>query len=263
MNTLDGAPALLVADSFRVRVRDGAAEVRGFSRHLERFAHSVGEALASGVASDRDADLAAFLADARRRIAAFGEGFPRLELWRDPDGAMRYGCALRPLPELRPTIALASVSVPPLPGARIKGPNIGAYAALNRDLDAEALLVGSDGRVREGATTSLVFWRDERDESGHVVDHGERVASVTEAILLAAAQQRLVGDKPHRARVGALRAAPATVAELQRCEVWAVNALHGIRPVTHIDGTELPRFNAARLRWFEDALDRAWEPVLP
>lgn len=248
MNTCEPTPRLLVADSFRVRARPGGAEVRGPQLHLERFRRSVSGAL-SPEHNLMLGGLDAFLSDARRRMSEFGEGFPRLELWHEPNGAYRYECALRPLPSLSQSLAMRSTELDPRPQARIKGPNIALYAALNRQLGAEALLVGTEGFAREGATTSLVFWRDGRDDSGHVIADDRRVGSVAEAILKAAARGRLT---------------PATIttAELQQCEVWAVNALHGIRPVTHLDGAELPRFSEARLRWFQAALDRAWEPLV-
>lgn len=205
--------------------------------------------------------LSAFLADARAKIAGYGEGFPRLELWRGADGSARYGCSLRPLPELSETIELRSSVGDPPPHSHTKGPNIGRYAVLNRELGAEALLVDGDGLVREGATTSFIVWPYEQDTGGCVIDHADRVASITEQLISSAANSRLIGEKPGRRRTGALGHASLTVDALQRCEVWAVNALHGIRPVTHIDGGEQHQPVSRRLRWFREALDRTWEPL--
>lgn len=304
MGTSEASATLLAADSFRVRVRAGVAEVRGFEAHLDRFRRGVEAALYPSAAAAHAGDdaqgirlaeaalramldpaaepsaapsstltwesplsdheqkqLDSFIEDSRDAIHRFGEGFPRLELWRDADGSPRLECALRPLPQLTDSLALRSSIAEPGPFARVKGPNIARYAALNRSLGAEALLVGSGGLVREGATTSLLFWTDERDDSGHFIDLTERVSSVTEGILRAAADQRLVGTKPARTRSGRLHGATPTVAELQGCEVWTLNALHGIRPATHIDGLALPAFDPARLQWFREALDRSWEPV--
>ena len=43
--------------------------------------------------------------------------------------------------------------------------------------------------------------------------------------------------------------------------MWAVNALHGIRPVASLDGNALADPEPARLAWFRAALDRSWEPL--
>lgn len=321
-----GVRELLVADSFRVRVRDGVAEVRGWQAHLDRFRGSAVEALAASEsvrAAERDAQaltarladaacaalrspthrgasssfevaavpiplgendrarLTEFLTAARGEIAAAGAGFPRLELWREADGTTSFDLSLRPLPELRDSIELRTAGPVELEHATRKGPNIGALARLNRELGAEALLLGPTGTVREGATTSLIVWGDDGDRSGRVIASHERVASVTEDLLVAAAARRLVGTKPGRTRSGALAwggfGAPSgglgsshrtsdhdmdpTPAQLLGHEVWAVNALHGIRPVSHLDGVALPRPVAPRLAWFRAALERAWQPV--
>lgn len=307
MSTSAGAPELVAADSFRVRVRDGRAEVRGVEQHIERFRWAVSDAmLADGSGSRPEvltveestrraaatsalfdpnpvaapasfswlvhdspltaaerATLDAFLIEAGAEIERFGEGFPRLEMWRDPDGSVRFACSLRPLPPLGETLQLTSVVAAPCAHARRKGPNIASYSALNRRLSAEAVLVDATGFVREGATTSFVCWPDDSEQTGYVIDSDARVASVTEAILVAATAQRLVGEKPNRTRTGLLARASATLSELQRAEVWAVNALHGIRTVSHIDGVTLPSHNASRLQWFREALDRSWQPVEP
>ena len=366
MHTSADAPALLAADSFRVRVHNGAAQVRSFDAHIDRFrravvdAYAAQEPVAAGTAGARTpareddggtpatlveatlaalydphpgaresvfevmatavdaavtAELDAFLVRARGAIAAFGEGFPRLECWLDPvatgpgarknaatdatgtdttgadttgtdttgadttgtdttgadttgtdaTGAaapqLRFEVALRPLPQLSDTLALASRVEPAAPQAQVKGPNIARYAAFNSAAGCEALLVDRSGIVREGATTSLIVWGDTSDNSGAIVACSERVASVTEATLAAAASRRLVGAKPQRSRSGAFSVEDFSVADLLRSEVWAVNALHGIRPVTSIDGQQLREPNPTRLAWFRDALDRSWEPV--
>ncbi|WP_164512836.1 aminotransferase class IV [Leucobacter chromiireducens] len=296
---------LLVADSFRVRVREGRAEVRAWEAHVGRFRSTVCDAIAPAAGSVAHADelraraeqalradvgtwgsfevtavrseigghtsalLDDFLTEAADRIAAYGEGFPRLELWREPDGGLSFELSLRPLPELRDTIELRTAGNVALDHAEWKGPNIAVLGELNRSLGAEALLTGPACTVREGATTSLIVWRDESDSSGCVIASGVRVDSVTEGVLVEAAARRLVGEKPNRSRTGGLvlggfgrdRDRDPTPAQLHGLEVWAVNALHGIRPVTHIDGVPQPTPNESRLRWFREALDRAWTPI--
>lgn len=231
---------LLVADSFRVRAGAGLAEARGLDLHLDRFVRSV---RAAG-----GPDPAAFLRRAVVDIAAYGAGFPRLELLRDDRAGFELGLTLRPLPALADTVELRTAAGIAVPHPEVKGPNISRYAALNRELGAEALLVDDAGRIVEGATTSLVWW------DGHLLCSAgtrRRVDSVTERLVLGIGAGRGTVER---------RTLP-TPAELARHEVWAVNALHGIRVVTGIDGTPPPEPDERRLGSFREALDRAWEPV--
>ncbi|WP_427868742.1 aminotransferase class IV [Leucobacter luti] len=254
-----GAPALLVADSFRVRVRvrGGIAEARAPEAHLRRFARGVRAATAHRGAAQRPGELDAFLADAMRRIADFGAGFPRLELWaasKTSTGAAqdpaRLALSLRPLPQLGTEIRLRTTTLAAPEHADVKGPNIAEYAALNRELGAETLLLDPrTARVREGATTSIILWEGDR---AFVSDAPDRVASVTEALLAQAENEPPPPAQLTRERLTAPGA-----------EVWAVNALHGIRPVTSIDGVPTAAPDPARLAAFRAILDGAWRPIAP
>ena len=259
-----GSPAaaqLLVADSFRVRVHGGRAEARGFPLHVARFRHSALAAAADaggpdGFAAGFTTELDLFLETAADRIAAAGAGFPRLELWRDGagpgtggGGALAFDLLLRPIPELSGEIALRTAwDASPLPHPERKGPGIAAYAALGAELGAEPLLVDADGVVLEGGTTSLLWWVG--DEACYAAPQA-RVASVTERLVLNALQGLGV-------RVSADTATPD---ELARTEVWALNALHGIRRVTSIDGHELPPRRDASLLLAQTALDACFAPI--
>ena len=233
---------LLVAESFRVRInpQTGAAEVRGLEHHLARFARSTHAASGGALRG-----VSNFLDETSGTIAAYGDGFPRWELWRAAHGDFELRLSLRPLPELGDALRLTSTLAPAAPHSDRKGPNIFRYAALNRALGAEALLVGIDGIVREGATTSLVWWRGGQLFRAAAKD---RVASVTEALL---------GEL-----LGALEPAAVTPAELAECEVWAVNALHGIRVVANIDGVDTREPDSVRLARARAALDQTWQPFL-
>ena len=233
---------LLVAESFRVRInpQTGAAEVRGLEHHLARFARSTHAASGGALRG-----VSNFLDETSGTIAAYGDGFPRWELWRAAHGDFELRLSLRPLPELGDALSLTSTLAPAAPHSNRKGPNIFRYAALNRALGAEALLVGIDGIVREGATTSLVWWRGGQLFRAAAKD---RVASVTEALL---------GEL-----LGALEPAAVTPAELAECEVWAVNALHGIRVVANIDGVDTRAPDSVRLARARAALDQTWQPFL-
>ena len=195
--------------------------------------------------------IGAFLVEARGRIADYGEGWPRLELLRDgASGEHRLGLRLRPLPGLGDAIEVRSARAVALVHPERKGPNLGALAELNSELGAEALLLDWQGCAIEGATTSLVWWRDDRLQR---TPGGGRVPSVTESLLANIAKGRGI----------AIDRTSVTPAELAVDEVWAVNALHGIRRVTSLDGASMPSPDAARLRWFREALDETWEPVRP
>lgn len=247
----------------------------------------------------RGLELDVFLANVSERIAAYGEGFPRLELWLDQEHKPSLRLSLRPLPELRDTIELRTAGAIPLAHPDTKGPNLVALEALNRELGAEALLLDAAGNALEGATTSLIWWEPNTDR-GYVVAPRrsprpsvssaasgvpaspdgsaapvDRVFSVTERLVARIAGQRPAGEErrvvegegpvdaePRRIPFGQLRKARLTPAELSLHEVWAVNALHGIRVVTSIDGVLLPEPDERRLKWFREALDQAWRRVL-
>ena len=242
---------LVLADSFRVRLHPdtGAGEVRGLWHHVARFARGVleiDEQAARGIGN--------FIDETGEQIAHYaaqhGGAFPRWELWLTADGSYSRQLSLRPLPELGETLGLVSAPGAALPNAPRKGPNIARYAALNRDAGAEALLVDDDGRVREGATTSIVWWRGEQ---AHISAARDRVASVTEALLGEILREHSIS----------LTRAEITPEVLTSYEVWAVNALHGVRPVTSIDGTATPAVEAERLARVRAALDQTWQPFPP
>lgn len=265
-------PCLLVADSFRVRkagsaesdaaeagtTKAGAAEddtvaqVRGFSLHLERFTAAVTTVHREEGLPAPEQELALFIADARRRIAEYGEGNPRLELWGTASRgtpAFEFRLSLRPLPELKSEIALRTAGSVALEHPERKGANIPRFSELNQRLGAEAVLTDARGDVVEGATTALIWWEGAR---GFVAESRRRVPSVAERLTRGIAE-----------RLGT-RIEPGTVSPtgLAAREVWAVNALHGIRPVTSVDGIHPPPRDEARLARFREAFDETWEAVL-
>ncbi len=237
---------LLIADSFRVRGEGEDARVLGFSRHLRRFLDAAAQALHERSGAGAEAalsELQAQLHAALPEIAAFGDGFPRLEL---RDG---FSLTLRPLPALTNEIEMVGVAGLALDHPEWKGPNLARLQAENRRLGTEALLLDDAGNAIEGATTSLLWWRGETLVR---VAASARVPSVTEALVVEHASRRRIP----------LAEASATPAEIVTHETWAVNALHGIRTVTSIDGAPLPKPEPRRLHDFREALERSAEPVL-
>lgn len=248
-------PTLLVADSFRVRCdpASAVAAVRGFNLHLDRFRRGVTEMLGTGlfeVGPDwREQVFEPFMSTVPEQITRGEAGFPRLELSQEQQTpGLSLAVRLRPLPPLTTRIDLVSSAFDDAILPWVKGPNLERHVMLNRRLGAEALLTGQDGSVLEGASTAIVWW------SGATlctVDSSSRVNSVCEALVTSLAKAS--GVAVHRSSI-----TPRALAEH---EVWALNALHGIRPVTRIDEVELAAPRSDRLAAFQRSLDETWQEV--
>lgn len=205
---------VLAIDSWLVE--DGRA--RGVAEHLRRFRSSCRRLL--GSAAD---DVDAFFDAAVRMIPVPGRWFPRVELVSE-DGRTGYRLLVRHAPPRADRIRLW---VCPEPDRRrepaVKGVDLAwlgevRAAAVAAGAD-EAVLVSPSGHLLEGATTSIVWWR-----SGVLcVPRSDAVLpSVTRKLLIAAA---VAAGTP-------VTEEGATPRDLVDVPVWAVNALHGIRPVT-------------------------------
>ena len=216
----DVVPArILVADSWRVH--EGA--VRGLELHRERFARSVPASVAT------ELDLDGFWQAAIAALPRTGDGFPRVEL-REQHGARQLLLRVRDAPERRRSIVLATHQGPdPRLQPAIKGPDLETMTRLRTDAQTrgadEAVILSPDGHIVEGSTTSLCWWR------GATLVYPDaalaRVDSVTLRSVLALATALGIAVEAER----------ATPAELDGHEVWALNALHGIRIVTSwVDG---------------------------
>jgi branched-subunit amino acid aminotransferase/4-amino-4-deoxychorismate lyase len=203
--------ALRAADSWLVV--DG--RVRAVDRHWARFSAACRE---HGITPRA---LAAFRAHAERELPADGRWFPRIELREDGELAL----VVRPAPPREPTVVAWIADVPdPRRSPRRKGPDLGALAALRERAAAhgagEAVLADADGRLLEGAYTSLLWW--EGETLCVVPDDAPILPGVTRALLIEIAGAR---GTPVEQR----RPAPADLADR---ETWLVSALHGIRAIT-------------------------------
>ncbi|MFF4401257.1 aminotransferase class IV [Streptomyces sp. NPDC001480] len=204
---------LLVADSWLVR--DG--RVRGLGRHRERFLRACGEC--DGPPLRR---LLEFWQDMTAALPRTGEWFPRVEL---AAGSGELRLLLRHAPPLGSEIRVwAAGQSDPRILPRRKGPDLDALARVRRRATGagaeEAVLVTPSGVVLEAATASVLWWEDDTlclPEPRLPVLPGVTVGLIQERAL------RRGVRVAHRER---------TVAELDGREVWLVNALHGIRPVT-------------------------------
>ena len=203
--------ALLAADSWLVAV----GRSRAVERHWARFSATCRE---QGVAPDA---LAAFRAEVEGALPARGRWFPRIELRADGELAVE----LRPAPPREPTVVAWVADVPdPRVAPRRKGPDLERLGALRERAAAhgagEAVIADADGRLLEGAYTSLLWW--EGETLCAVPDDAPILPGITRALLLELASDR-------RTPVMLRRPAPRELADR---ETWLVSALHGIRVVT-------------------------------
>ena len=229
-----GAPEipLYVADSFLLK--DGT--VIGFEHHLERFRTSTEF---QGLVRPVDD----FLSAVTRALPRTGTLFPRIDLTERGELELH----IRPAPELRDTIVLATASHDPRVEPGIKGPDIPALNALRAEAQDkgadDAVILDAEGRIVDGSTTCFIWFAD----GGLHLPPAEalRVNSTTVAVALELAAQ------------GGLSVSEtwATPAELDGVELYALNALHGIRSVlSWVDGPSL-KVNHERLAHWRQQYD--------
>jgi len=131
---------------------------------------------------------------------------------------------MRSAPERRTSIVLSTAERDPRETPAIKGPDIPALEELrtearNNGAD-EAVITSPRGEIIDGSTTCLLWWRD---GVAHIPPLSfTRLSSVT---------MQVIAEFFAEAGIAIVEQA-AQSADLVGCEVWAVNALHGIRPVT-------------------------------
>jgi branched-subunit amino acid aminotransferase/4-amino-4-deoxychorismate lyase len=225
---------LLAADSWLVD--DG--RVRAVERHWARFAATCGE---HGV--ERTA-LAGLRADVELGLPARGRWFPRVELHEDGELDFR----VRPAPPREPSVVAWIADVPdPRRAPRRKGPDLERLAALRERAAAhgagEAVLSDADGRLLEGAFTSLLWW--EGETLCVVPDDAPILPGVTRGLLIELARERGTSVVQRR---------PVPQA-LAGCETWLVSALHGIRAVTAWEQGGPPAGAARRAASWQRLLD--------
>jgi branched-subunit amino acid aminotransferase/4-amino-4-deoxychorismate lyase len=225
-----------------------AGRVRGLHLHEERFRRSCSE----HVPGLRDRHLRRFLAAVEAALPPDGRWFPRVEAY----AGARLALWLRPAPApALETRLWVSPSADPRRHPRVKGPDLATLAALREQARTagadDALLLGPDGTVLEAAHSAVVWWPD--DILCVPAPELPVLPSVTRGLLVELALARSVPVNRERLHLR----------DLEGLEVWAVNALHGIRPVVGWTGAargaavapSLPRLAA----WREalDALSHA------
>jgi branched-subunit amino acid aminotransferase/4-amino-4-deoxychorismate lyase len=204
----DAGAELAAAESWLVC--DG--RVRGLDLHWRRLERGCAEA---GIVPDLTR------AAVEAALPPGGRWFPRVEVGADG----RAGLVMRPAPPREPeAVAWIFDGPDPRRAPRRKGPDIGRLGGLRAEAvrrgAGEALLRDDDGRLLEGAYTSLLWW--EGEVLCAVPDDAPILDGVTRRLLL-----RLAAADGIEARYR--RPAPN---ELAGREVWLTSALHGIRAVT-------------------------------
>lgn len=240
----DVLPASIeAADSWLVV--DGA--VRGLELHRTRFLTSIPRG------RYRQLDPDAFWTAAIAAIPRTGRWFPRVELRMQllrPQLLLR----LREAPELQRSIVLRThEGKDPRIAPGFKGPDLERMTRIRTEAQDhgadEAVILDASGHIAEGATTSLAWWRG--DALCVPASDIARVDSVTAKSVVALATALGV-DILHEA------VAPA---ELEGLEVWALNALHGIRIVTSwVDGPATAE-EPGRLATWQARIDALRKPL--
>ena len=240
-----GPEPVAAADSWLV----ANGRVRALDRHQFRFGRACAAAgrTRPGRAPGPD-DLAEFWSAVVARLPRTGCWFPRVEL--AGPGRPELRLLVRPAPPLRTTARLwLGDTADRRRAPRRKGPDLHRLTALrDRAVAAgadDALLTTPGGVVLEGATTSLLWWEDGRL---CLPAPGLRtLPGITSGLLTDRARE--LGIPVVRRRV--------TVAGLAGREMWAVNALHGLRPVTGWDDSGAGPGAATRApawrRWLQEA----------
>lgn len=205
---IDSNLAFFVADSWLTV--DGATVA--LERHLARFAQS---ADAQGLVRPLDEFFAAVVA----AVPSAGAWFPRVEL--TVRGELQL--SLREAPERALDVIAWSSPSDPRTEPAFKGPDIPVLEQLRAEARAtgatEAIIHSPEGFIVDGATTCLMWWREGILQTPPA--DFARVDSVTVSAVRDLADAAGVDVREERARAS----------DLAGAEVWALNALHGIRPV--------------------------------
>ncbi len=216
--------------------------------HRERFTRAV-TTMRKGRNALGPSEIDAFWHETFAMIPAKGQWFPRLELH---SAVSEFPLAFRhrPAPELTRSVTLLTHGGPDPRGVpSVKGPDLEALSsarntARERGAD-DVVLLTREGHIIDCAANALVWWRGnalcapplETEDAAFA-----RVQSVTAKSVLALAAALGVETRSER----------ATPADLDGCEVWALNALHGIRMVTGwADGPELAEKPGRIAAWRE------------
>jgi branched-subunit amino acid aminotransferase/4-amino-4-deoxychorismate lyase len=234
---------LLIADSWLVS--DG--RVRGLDRHRQRFFRACIE-----VAHVREEHLNAFWRATVRELPRHERWFPRVELSFRPRAELRL--RIRPAPPQDAAVRLRAWDGPDRRTApRRKGPDL-AYLAEVRGRAStagadDALLTTRSGLVLEATNSSVLWWEG---PCLCMPSPALRILPGVTADLIQEIAARSGTRMSHRRR---------RVQDLNGCEIWLVNALHGIRTVSRWVGTSVVAGPAPRAPEWQARLEACAEPL--
>jgi branched-subunit amino acid aminotransferase/4-amino-4-deoxychorismate lyase len=201
----------------------------------------------------RDSDPDAFWNAAIAAIPRTGAWFPRVDL-RTQRAQPQLLFRLREAPERRRSLTLIThEGRDPRTSPRVKGPDLEAMLRVRTEAQGrgadEAVILDRDGFVAEASQSCLGWWRG--DALCVPDDDIDRIDSVTLRSTLALATAFGV-DILHE------KASPA---DLDGLELWAFNALHGIRIVTGWTDGAAPAEQPGRLAVWRARLDALRKPL--
>ncbi|MFJ8001047.1 aminotransferase class IV [Streptomyces sp. NPDC096310] len=235
---------LPAADSWLVT----GGRVRALARHRERFLRACAETVELP-----HGQLAAFWQDMTAALPREGAWFPRVEL-APPGRTPLLRLRLRAAPPLTSQVRVWAQGQPdPRTVPRRKGPDLDTLAEVRRRAAAhgadEALLTSASGLVLEAAYSSVMWWEE------------DTLCVPSPALpVLAGVTTAVIRERARRARIPFV-ACERTVADLEGREVWLVNALHGIRPVTAWTGRPMRAGEATRAPEWREWLAGITEPL--
>ncbi len=213
---LEAADSLLVSDG-----RAFALEL-----HRARF-HEAFDTVTSGSTSAKPSEVDAFWTSAFATVPETGNWFPRVELQSKGD-ELHLAFRLRSAPELTKSVTLLTHAGPdPRRVPALKGPDLGmlfdARTGANVHGADDVVILTPDGFLIDGGANAILWWREDALCSPPLGDPAfARVPSVTAKSLLGLASALGIETRAER----------VTPDDLDGTEVWALNALHGIRMVT-------------------------------
>jgi len=233
----------LIADSWLVS--DG--RVRGLDRHRRRFFRGCIE-----VAHIPQELLHAFWQATVRELPRHGRWFPRVELCARPRAELRL--RIRPAPPQGAAVRLWAWDEPdPRTAPRRKGPDLARLAEVRRRASTagadDALLTTRSGLVLEATNSSLLWWEG---PCLCMPSPALRILPGVTAQLIRRIARRSGTRMRHRHR---------RVRDLDGCEVWLVNALHGIRTVSRWVGTSVVAGPPVRAPKWQSRLEARAEPL--
>lgn len=244
---------IAAADS--LLVHHGRAFALGM--HYERFVRAVVArgGLQNGIT---ESSIRAFWDAAFGTIPLEGAWFPRVELQSDA-GATRLAFRQRAAPEITRSVTLVTHQGPdPRRVPSIKGPDLAVLVSERRRVQHrgadDVVLVTERGHVIDAGTNALVWWRGETlcgpPPESEDADFA-RVQSVTANTLFGLASALGIDSRTER----------TSPEDLDGAEVWALNALHGIRMVTGwVNGPKLAE-KPGRIRAWRDRRDALRAPI--